>query len=156
VATHPRRDFWQGFLALGQKQSLLFAGHRPLDDNYVSFSVGVGWLQYQCVIRRKWGDVHLYIDNLQKDSDLNRMVFEALYADREAIEAKFGGPLEWDYNAHRRSQYVRIRLTSGGLAGNWTWPQLQADMVEALIRMDQVLTPRLRQLERVAMSEDGR
>jgi len=99
------------------------------------------------VIRKRWGDVHLYIDYDQKTADLNKMIFEALYADKEAIEAEFGGPLQWDYSAERRSQYVRIRFTSGGLAGDWTWPMLQEDMVEALIRMDQVLTPRLRRME---------
>jgi hypothetical protein len=122
---------------------MLFAGKKAVDDNWISETVGLGSVQYQYVIRKKWADVQLLIEYDLRSNEKNRAIFEALYADRAAIEAEVGEPLDWDYKPERRSQYVRKRFTSGGLVCDWTWPALQDDMINAMIRFDRAIRPRL-------------
>lgn len=95
------------------------------------------------MIRMNDAEIVLFLDFGQGHADKTKQAFDLLVADRENIEKAFGAPLEWDYQPTRRSQYVRKRFNSGGLSTEATWPTLQDEMIEAMIRFDKVLRPTL-------------
>ena len=72
-------------------------------------------------------------------------IFETLRANRERIEAAYGGPLEWQPLDGRRACRIRHNV-KGGYQDQERWPEVQDAMIEAMIRFEQSLKPHLDQL----------
>jgi Domain of unknown function (DUF4268) len=56
-----------------------------------------------------------------------------------AIEASFGGPLEWDCVEGRRACRIRATIKTGGYRDGDIWPKIQDDMVEAMMKREKAL-----------------
>lgn len=89
--------------------------------------------------------VELYIDTI--DQARNKAAFDALYSDREAIEAEFVAPLDWQRLDHRRACRIRYVVADrSGLNNREEWPDLQNELIEAMIRLDRTFRPRVAKL----------
>ena len=73
----------------------------------------------------------------------NKAIFVALAAQKEAIEREFGEALEWERLDNKRACRISKRFTTGGLANPDSWPQLQDEMIDAMIKLDKALRGRL-------------
>jgi hypothetical protein len=90
-----------------------------------------------------WGASELYIDHDHETGAKNKAIFDALAAQKKEIEADFGGSLEWERLNDKRASRIRKRFEDGGLAKPDSWPSLQNEMIEAMIRLDKALRGRL-------------
>jgi len=88
--------------------------------------------------------VELYID--RGDADENKRIFDALYAQKEAIEQTFGDHLGWQRLDDRRASRIRYVIADGGLQDQEHWPSIQERMVEAMARLERALKPHIKQL----------
>ncbi len=95
----------------------------------------------------EWGGVELYIDHDHETGAGNKAIFDALAVQKAQIEAEFGVPLEWERLDDKRASRIRKRYTNGGLALPETWPTLQGEMIEAMVRLSDVLRGRLAKVE---------
>lgn len=87
----------------------------------------------------------VYID--VGDKKANKAIFDQLLADKDAIEADFGRPLEWKRLDDKRASRVICELNGmGGLLEVDRWDDLQDRMIDTMIRFDKAFRQRVRQI----------
>ncbi len=94
-------------------------------------------------IRRRDAAAQVVIEG--PDAEVNARIFEALEADREKIEAEFGGPLQWERVENRKRCSIGVTL-AGGRDDEDRWPEVQRTMIEAMLRLDRTFRPRIQAL----------
>ena len=85
----------------------------------------------------------LYID--APDSRENKSVFDALYANRAAIDAEFGAPLVWQRLDDKRASRISFAVP-GGWVDVSTWPSAIDRAVGAMQRLYKTLSPRVERI----------
>jgi hypothetical protein len=137
--------FWTELLDRVQKKKSLHAAISPKRGNWLIDSAGVRGLAYGYVVRKNDARVELYID---RDGDVkeNKAIFDALAADKEAIEATFGELLEWQRKDNAVISKVQKRIDLGGYADESKWADVQELMIESMIRLDEAFKPYIRKL----------
>ena len=136
-----RYEFWQGLLALAAERTPLHAGRSPSKDNWISASAGVAGFTFVYTIRQRDSQVHLWIED-------NQSFFLKLEADHAAIESEFGGNLVWKREEGQRGTLIGALVEGGYRSDRNDWPKVQQALVDAMLRLERVLKPRLRQLGR--------
>lgn len=139
-----RLEFWGQLLERAKERTGLHARISPSKDNFISAGAGKSGLTFAYVIRMGDAQVELYID--QVDAEANKRIFDQLFANKEQIEAAFGGPLEWQRLNDRRACRICHRLTLGGLADRDRWPDIQEAMIDSMVRLEQALKPQIKHL----------
>ena len=83
--------------------------------------------------------------------ELNKKRFYAIKEAESDIEAKFGEKLEWQSleAEDRRACRIMKMLEIGGYRDDIDkWPQIQEDMIDAMIRFEKALRPHIDELDR--------
>ncbi len=140
-----RLEFWKQFLERAKGKTPLHARVSPTTDNWINASADKSGLTYSYVIRMDDAQVELYID--RGDTEENKRIFDALQARKEAIEAAFGGPLDWQRQDDRRGSRIRHVITTSGLKDRERWPQLQDAMIDGMVRLERAFKPEIQQLK---------
>lgn len=138
-------QFWKLLQERSKGRTDLFTNLTALDTYFLSTSAGRKGVKLGYLIALKWGTVNVYIDI--GDKARNKLFFDALYAQREAIEADFGGELDWRRLGNKRASQVGLKLEAGGLEKRNSWPVLIDRMIDAMIRLDAAFRPRLDGIE---------
>jgi hypothetical protein len=90
------------------------------------------------------GSVWLGIDFGRGMEKKTKEAFNTLLAQKEALEAEYGEPVEWDSQEKHRSCFIYYTVKGvGGLASPETWDKLQNTMIDAMIHLDKVTRPRV-------------
>lgn len=134
-----RYEFWQGLLALAAGRTSLHAGRSPSKDNWISGSAGVPGFSFVYTIRQSDSQVHLWIED-------NQDFFLRLESQRADIEAEFGGDLIWKKEEKQRGTLIGALVEGGYRSERENWPKVQAALVDSMIKLEQVMRPRLNQL----------
>jgi hypothetical protein len=140
---HRRLDFWKSLIERSKTKTKLFSTITPGRYHYISTGSGKAGLHFSYCIYMKCGTVELYIDAGHEKAKENKAVFDALYSQREAIEKEFGDTLEWQRLDTKRACRILKTFETGGLTQPDTWPALQNQMIDAMIRFDAAIRPRL-------------
>lgn len=132
-----RLQFWEELLDAAKKQGVMWHAQRaPSKDMWLGAGAGIRAgvsLNYLIWIDQKSG-VELYIDT--GDRDVNKQIFDGLYAKKDLVEKAFGGPLLWDRLDERRASRVRYVMPDGGLTDSeGRLPEIQDAMVKAMDRL---------------------
>lgn len=141
-----RREFWTQLLGLAKTKCKPFDKISPSTENWINAGAGKSGLTYAFVIRMADAHVELYIDT-GKEQD-NKLIFDQLYENKERIEEKFCNPLEWQRLDSKRSCRIRFLIHDHGLLDQDSWPTLQAELVEAMVRLIQTFEPEIQTLNR--------
>jgi len=134
-----RYEFWQGLLALAAEKTPLHAGRSPSKDNWISASAGIPGFNFTYTIRQRDSQVSLWIDD-------NKNFFLKLEAERATIESEFGGDLIWKKEEGQRGTLVGAIIEGGYRSDREHWPAVQQSLVEAMLKLERVLKPRLSQI----------
>ena len=85
--------------------------------------------------------VELYLD---MDKDSNKALFDHLFLEREAIEAQFGGALEWQRLDNNKASRIAVFPRDASIEDDdATLEELQDWMVEQLCGLDRALGQKL-------------
>ncbi|HUN06176.1 MAG TPA: DUF4268 domain-containing protein [Aggregatilineales bacterium] len=144
---HRRLKFWTSLLEKTRGRTQLHANKSPSTDHWLSTGIGLSGVNLNYLILRDGAAVDLYID--VGDYDRNKALFDALEKDREAIENEFGDKLEWRRMEAKRSSRIVRTFQSGSSYQEDTWDTLQDEMIEAMIRLDKALRPRIARLRNI-------
>jgi hypothetical protein len=141
-----RNRFFTGLLEKAAQRTSLHANvSPPAKAGWVGTSAGRSGIDYNYVVLKDGGRVELYIDFDQSEGGAgNKAVFDALHAQREAVEAAYGGPLEWERLDDGRASRISASVLGGGWKDEPSWPTFQDTMVDAMVKFDAVLRPRLK------------
>jgi hypothetical protein len=126
-----------------KEKTKLFANISPGRYYWLGTGAGKSGVTFNYVISTDGGGVELYIDHDHETGAGNKAIFDALAAQKADIEREFGGPLEWERLDDKRASRIRKRFTNGGLYRPETWPTLQDEMIQAMVRLNDVLRGRL-------------
>jgi Domain of unknown function (DUF4268) len=134
-----RLEFWSQLLPISVQQTALFSGRTPTSDNWISASTGIRGFQWTYTIRQNDSQVSLWIEN-------NDAAFDQLVADKDGIEQAFGSALIWKKVDGQRGTLVGALVDGGYRSDRDEWPEIQRHMVDAMVKLERVLKPRLAQL----------
>jgi len=137
--------FWKLLQERSQGRTQLFVNLKPRDQYWMNTGIGRQGISLGYVISAHWTSVDLYIDT--GDKQRNKAVFDALLAQKEAVEADFGERLEWLRLEHKRSSRIIRKFEDGGLTPADGWPTLQDRMIDAMIRLDRTFRERVAKIE---------
>jgi hypothetical protein len=81
------------------------------------------------------------------DEERTKRVFNALHAQKDAIEEAFGGPLEWHELPGKRRCRICTTIEQGWGTAESEWPKLQDELLDRLERLHSALYGRVQTLQ---------
>ncbi|MBI3615032.1 MAG: DUF4268 domain-containing protein [Candidatus Omnitrophica bacterium] len=138
-----RVEFWRTLLERSKGKTKLFQNIKPGRNHWLATGAGRSGARFTYVILQDQGVVELYIDHGKGRGEENKAVFDALFSERKVIEQEFGGAMDWERLDHRRGCRIAKRFMIGGLKDKRSWPTLQDAMIDAVVRLEKALRPRI-------------
>ncbi len=139
-----RLEFWTQLLDRAKGKTSLFERISPGTENWISAGAGKSGLSYAFVIRMQDAHVELYISREKPEE--NKKIFDALHLQKLEAEEKFGSILEWQRLDNRQACRIRYLIEGIGLAERDNWPQLQEQLIDAMIRLQKALQPSIQNI----------
>lgn len=140
-----RLKFWEGLVAIARNKHTRHANIKPGSYHWLGASSGIRGLGYNYVVVQEYGIAELYID--RGDAIENKRIFDQLLAGKDEIGKAFGGTLAWERLDTKRACRVKHVIERGGYRSPESqWPELQAEMVETMIKLEAALKPGLESL----------
>jgi hypothetical protein len=142
------RRFWTTLLERARARTKLHSTISPSDYYWIGTSSGKRGLGLNYVVWKEGGRSELYIDRGKGTMDENKAIFDELRADKAGIEQDFGGTLDWQRLEGKRACRICIAFEDmPGLQDEQTeWPKTQDAMIDAMIRLEKALAPRIAKL----------
>lgn len=142
-----RLEFWTGLIERIKERGIkLFANIRPGRDYWLSAGAGRAGVTYIYLIFKDGAGIALYIDT--GNYDINKAIFDALFAQRDEIENEFGEPLEWQRMDDKRASRIGKRWDDrGSLREREKWADLQEMMIDAMTRFEAAISKRLQKIK---------
>lgn len=139
--------FWTELLQKAEKRTPLHSRRSPTRDPWLLASAGKGGLSYNYAVRKDDARVELYISR-NGDYAQSKAAFDALAADREDIDAAFGGDrdLEWERMDNAITSKIVNYIDVGGYADESRWAEVQDAMIDAMVRLERAVSPYIRKL----------
>jgi hypothetical protein len=129
-----RKRFWTALVAQAKQSGGLHGDRQPGVHHWLGKRQEGFWWNYS--VLRGAAKCELYIDPGRREA--NKTIFDALHAQKAAIEAEFGEALSWERLDTKRASRIAARF-DGGWADESAWPTLIPKMVDAMGRLHQVL-----------------
>jgi hypothetical protein len=142
-----RLAFWKQLLKKAKTKTNLHANISPGVSGEVGTGAGKQGLGFNYAIRKDWAFVDLYIDRGKGSEEENKAIFDELESHRRAIEAAFGGKLEWQRLEGKRACRVLKSLDLGGYQDEEKWETIQDAMVKTMIPFVKALRPYIDRLK---------
>jgi hypothetical protein len=139
------RRFWGLTVERSKNKTQLLANRTTSADPWISTGIGRSGFSLYMNVRQERAVVECYI-RIGQDAQRSLAAFEALRAKKDAIEAGFGGPLDWQDLPGRNGCRICIELDGGWKSPESEWPDLQDRMIDALIRLDAALRKPIQEL----------
>lgn len=138
---HERHELWKSLLEHAKTRSRLHAQISPGYETWLGTGAGRAGLAYNYVVNRHDARVELYIDRGKESDEVNRAIFEQLHSKKDAIEEKFGAPLEWQLLEQRRACRILSRVEGGGYRDHDQRTELIEELVAHMLRLEAALRP---------------
>ena len=132
------RRFWAQLIDRSRAQTQLFANRNTTTDHWLSAGIGRAGFTLNLVLTKQRAQVECYI-SINKDSVRSEAAFRALEAQRAAIEMTFGKQLQWEDLPGRTGCRISYAFDGGWHAPEAEWPQLQEQLIGAVIALDKAL-----------------
>jgi len=139
-----RKEFWSQLLARSKGKTQLFSKKGPGIENYLNIGGGKTGIYYSYNVTYEGARVELYIDN--GDGNWNKAVFDTLLRNKTKIEESFGDVLLWERLEDNRASVIRFRLSNVGLLDKDKWPELQDQLIDAMIKLEKAFRPYIQKI----------
>jgi len=140
-----RHRFWTSLLKWASGRTRLLSGRSPSKYHYISTGAGRTGLTSDLSIGKEEAKVEPYIDRGKDCGEENKAIFDELFASKDVIERDFGEPLEWQRLEGKRACRVFYRI-QGAYSNEEGWEHLHDKMIDALIRLEKVIGPKIKKL----------
>ncbi|MCA8352795.1 DUF4268 domain-containing protein [Burkholderia cepacia] len=152
-----RTEFWHLTLeALRSANVDLYANVRPGKDNWLNASFGLTGVHYSMIFNRDEARVDFALGT--GSQEINKALFDHLYANREHYESLYGGQLNWRRMDDNKASLVVCAKPFDGHNREY-WPQMVDWLVEHVQRMARTFQGQeanLRALVKMLSSKDAR
>lgn len=138
--------FWAGLLAKSRTRTDLHSGIGPCRWTSITASAGRGGLSLRYAFGRHNPRLEFYIDTGEKDR--NKIIFDHFHADKAGIEERFGDSLTWRrLTDEAKASIIAFELPPASVRNEEAWPELQDQMIDAMIRFEAALRPAIERLQ---------
>ena len=130
-----RRKYWEQALEHIRTSTHSFVNVNPTKNNYIMGSTNKAGVYLCCVANFDCARVELYID--MSEAVKNKALFDSLLRHKAAIEAAYGGTLDWQRLDDKRACRICDTLSSVSIVQEADWPAMTAFHAEksaALLR----------------------
>ncbi len=141
-----RFKFWEALLAHAKTKTDIHAGRKATQDGWVSSGIGRAGFLLTYTARRTDSQVELWIGLGSGQTVKNKAAFSALRAQSSAIQAEFGGELEWQELPQGEGCRIRHVMPGGYQSPQDEWPEIHATLTDAMIRLDKAMHARVASL----------
>lgn len=148
-----RVRFWEGLLGYAKTKTDIHANRKPTKDLWMSGGIGRMGFALQYSVRQHDCQVALWIGLGSGQAAKNKAAFHAIKAQKEAVEAEFGGELEWQELPEGDGCRIRHVFDGGYRSSSEEWPALFETLTDAMIRLDKAMRKRVAALNLGAMPE---
>ena len=140
-----REEFWTTLLEISNRETPIFSNRSPSRDHWLSGGIGISHVHVSYVILKHGSRVEFNITS--PDAEWNKRAYDALEANKDAIEKAFGEALEWRRKSDQKQSMICANLPTGGYRDSKeTWAETQATMVKAMVRLEAAFRPHLDEL----------
>lgn len=139
--------FWAALLLIAKPLCKIHEGRTPTKDNWLSGSIGRAGFSLSYSTKKGESKSYLWINFGSENKSKSKEAFHQLLAQKDTIEAEFGGQLEWQDNPNGVSCEIRCSIDGGYDLPEEQWPQLHLKMAEAMVRLDKVFRGRVAALK---------
>ncbi len=140
-----RKEFWSKLLQAMNKKSSLFQNISPSNYGWIGTGSGVRGFGYNFVAGRKYGRCELYID--RGDKDENKKAFDEFLKEKEAIESKFGGKLEWERLDESRASRIKYEDPGFNLYDKDLWDKEIDFLTDGMVRFEAALKDSIKRIK---------
>jgi hypothetical protein len=142
------RRFWAHYIERSKATTNLYLNKSTSGDHWISAGIGrTGFALYVAVTENQ-SCVQCYLEQKGENAtERNKSAFNALYAQRDAIEATFGEPLDWQELPNRIGCRICTMLPGGWKTPESEWPQLQDRMLATIKRLEAAFKESVRMLK---------
>lgn len=128
-----RLEFWALALdALRQNGLKRYESLSPSKDNWISCGSGVTGVQFVLSFTQSVARAAVVINS--SDKALNKQRFDQLHAQRQEIEAAFGGPLIWSRQDEAKQSQISVEQPFDGFNPD-EWPDMAEWMADNMDRL---------------------
>jgi hypothetical protein len=135
--------FWEGLLEHAKTKSEVHANRKPTQDSWISGSIGRNGFSLVYSVRKSDSQVELWIALGSGQAAKNKAAFKALEAQKAAIEADFGGKLDWQELPEGEGCRIRCVIEGGYKSPSEQWPDAHARLADAMVRLDKAMRARV-------------
>ncbi len=129
--------FWTDLLTHAATRTSLLARVSPGKDTWIGFGGGRTGVSFNLVVLQDSTRAELYINTGSRDR--NKSFFDQLFHERLAIEAVFGGPMEWHRLNEKNTARIAVSFEYGGWSDRGTWSKAIPPTVDAILRLHDAL-----------------
>lgn len=140
------RKFWAQLIERSKNRTQLLANRKSTTDHWLSAGIGRTGFALHTSLVDDAGRVECYI-RLPGGEQQSLAAFQALRAQKEKIEEKFGGKLEWDELPGRRGCRIYNGFSGGWKSPESEWPVMQDGIIDSLIRLEAALKKPIQELK---------
>ncbi len=128
--------FWQSLLKRAAEKTTLHAHIMPRESTWLSVRLGRDGMQLGYSLRAFDNNVSLWMTN-------KKHYFDALFVKKDEIEREFGESLGWSENVGKNGAAIYYEMPGGYKSSADQFDGIQNEMVDRMIRLDQVLRSRI-------------
>jgi hypothetical protein len=138
--------FWSQVVERSKARTSLFANRAATDAHWLSAGIGRSGFWLSLVLIKGKAIAECFI-RIGQDAERSLAAFEALRAQKNAIETAFGGPLDWQDLPGKIGCRICTEMEGGWKSPESDWPELQDRMIDALIRLDVAIRKPIQELK---------
>ena len=133
-----RQRFWTQFIEKANERIDTYKNVSPSKDGWIGAGNGITNSSYNCVINQKNARVEVYMS--RPVADENKLIFDALYSEREVIESTFGDALIWARLDGKKASRISYEVNGVNYTNEEDWPAITEFMVDAMERLVKAFT----------------
>ncbi|MHA7678586.1 DUF4268 domain-containing protein [Cupriavidus sp. PET2-C1] len=142
-----RTEFWHKVLEALHKAGIQrYANVSPGKDHFLVAGSGLSGVQFVMLFTRKEARVVFGLDT--RSRDLNKALFDYLFARRDQLDGDFGIPLSWRRDDDNKASMIQIGAPFDGQSRE-AWPEMITWLVDNVRRMLGTFEKELPALRRV-------
>ncbi|HWA23981.1 MAG TPA: DUF4268 domain-containing protein [Caulobacterales bacterium] len=143
-------SFWSAIAKELAKHEPAYSSAQPPKDHW--WSIGIGRTNFSLTIiagmRDQWIGAEVF---LHKDED--KVIFDFFKAQQEAIEAEFGGALDWERLDGQKGSRTAVRMRNVDPSDANRWPEYAAWYGSRIVKLRQCFAKRIRDLDIEALRQ---
>jgi hypothetical protein len=141
-----RLKFWEGLLDHAKTKLDVHANIKPTQDNWIAGGIGRAGFPLIYRVRKTDSQAELWIGLGPGQTARNKAAFKLLEAQKEAIEADFGGQLDWQELPEGEGCRIRCVIEGGYKSPPEQWPAIHAALSDAMVRLYEAMRVRVANL----------